>query len=245
MIQRRRLRRSLLLTLSALILAAGFALVALFAVGSLSGSSSDAEPPSVYRFVAEPEHVFDQPVVTPRPSPSPTPAPPPTEPPLGDAPFRLVIPDIGVDAPVNAYGLDAQNVPQVPLNGQEVAWYNWSARPGMGSNAVFAGHVTWSGVGVFYNLDDLEAGDKIVLRADDGTQLDYTVESNVLVDPHDPNALSVMSPTDADSITVITCGGTFFSTGDAIFGGDYTNRRVVRARLAVASPAAEPAVAGR
>jgi sortase (surface protein transpeptidase) len=90
---------------------------------------------------------------------------------------------------------------------------------------------------VFYDLERLQPGEEIVLRGANGTQLRYAVEGNFLVDPHDPNALSVMGPTDDDVITVITCGGTFFYTGDATFGGDYTNRRVVRARFLDATPA--------
>jgi hypothetical protein len=54
-----------------------------------------------------------------------------------------------------------------------------------------------------------------------------------------------MRPTAGDMMTIITCGGTFFRTGDAVFGGDYTNRLVVRAGLtsvtAVAGAQAVPA----
>jgi len=222
--------------------AAGVAMLAAFAVGAFSGGSDEAPILSARGFVAEPEHVYDHVAVTPSPAPSPSPTPPPVEPPLGEGQFQIVIPEIGVDAPVNAYGLDFQQVPEVPLNGQEVAWYNWSSAPGTGSNAVFAGHVTWSGAAVFYDLERLQRGEEIVLRGADGTQLRYTVEENFLVDPHDPSALSVMGPTEDDVITVITCGGTFFYTGDATFGGDYTNRRVVRARFTEATPV--PTAAG-
>src|SRR3546814_7056233 len=45
---------------------------------------------------------------------------------------------LGVNAPVDTYGLDANAVPQVPTgsNAREVvAWYNFSARPGAGSRS--------------------------------------------------------------------------------------------------------------
>ncbi len=158
---------------------------------------------------------------------SPTPGPP-----LRDRPFRMVIPKIGVDAPVFTYGLDAFNVPEVPLNAVDVAWYDFSAKPGTGSNAVFSGHVTWNGPAVFYQLESLVVGDQVVLRGEDGTQVVYTVTEVFLVDPNDPASLSVMAPTPSDTITVITCGGTFFYTGDPQFGGDYTQRRIVKASLA-------------
>jgi LPXTG-site transpeptidase (sortase) family protein len=222
----------------------GLALLSLFFVGAFSTSSSEA--PRAVRGVAEPEHIFDRFIdtSTPEPTSAPTPDPaPPADPPLGSAPFQLVIPEIGVDAPVNTFGLDANLVPEVPLNGREVAWYEWSAAPGTGSNAVMAGHVTWSGAAVFYNLDQLGAGDEILLRSPDGAELRYTVKDNFLVDPNDPGALSVMSPTEEDVITVITCGGDYFHTGGR-FGGDYTNRRVVRAALSQVTPSPQAAVSG-
>jgi LPXTG-site transpeptidase (sortase) family protein len=149
----------------------------------------------------------------------------------------MVIDRIGVNAPVNPYGLDRNAVPQVPLNAYEVAWYNWSAEPGTGSNAVFAGHVTWSGNAVFYHLDTLAAGDQVRLLGPNGSQLVYTVTDSYMVDPNDPSALSVMAPTAQDVITIITCDGEFFYTGDPVFRGDYTNRRVVRASFTSYAPA--------
>ncbi len=148
-----------------------------------------------------------------------------------------------MNAGVFTFGVDANRVPEVPLNATDVAWYNFSARPGTGSNAVFAGHVTWGGPAVFYDLDSLEPGDKIVLRGDDGTELGYVVSETFLVDATDPNSLAVMSATSNDVITIITCGGSFYYTGDPIFNGDYTHRRVIRATFSgISEPA--PAAGG-
>jgi LPXTG-site transpeptidase (sortase) family protein len=140
------------------------------------------------------------------------------------------MPKIGVDAPVVTYGLDANMVPEVPYNGSDVAWYNFSAKPGTGSNAVFAGHVTWSGRAVFYNLDQMAPGDDIYLEGTDGTKVFYKVSEVFLVDQNDANALSVMGPTETDMMTVITCGGAPYYVG-GIAAYDYTHRLVVRAAL--------------
>ena len=233
--RRRWLRRPLLLA-SGLIVA--ILLTAL--VGALAGTATTTveEPRSAARFGAEPDHIFDR---YNAPAPSPTVAPV-IGAPLGSTPFQLVIPRIGVDATVNSFGLDSNAVPEVPRNGQEVAWYNWSSEPGTGSNAVLAGHVTWSGAGVFYSLDQLSDGDQILLRSDDGIELSYTVEENFLVDPADPSALALMAPTNDDTITVITCGGTYAATGGP-FGGEYSDRRIVRARLSNVTPAPDAVVA--
>ena len=240
--RRRWLRRLPLFASGLLLTTAGLVVLAGVLIGALSGPAAPAveEPQSAARLVAEPDHIFDR---YSAPAPSPTPAPP-IEPPLGKTPFQLIIPSIGVDATVSSFGLDANLIPEVPLNGQEVAWYDWSAEPGTGSNAVLAGHVTWSGLGVFYHLDQLSDGDQILLRAGDGAELSYTVEENFLIDPNDSSALALMAPTDDDAITVITCGGTYSPSGGP-FGGDYSDRRIVRATLSLVTPAPAPAVASR
>jgi LPXTG-site transpeptidase (sortase) family protein len=225
---------------SGLLFAAVLAVLAgsLFAVLSGTATPTVREPRSSERLIAEPDHIFDRYTA---PAPSPTPAPP-VEPPLGETPFELIIPRIGVDATVNAFGLDSNLVPEVPRNGQEVAWYNWSSAPGTGSNAVLAGHVTWSGPGVFYYLDQLGNGDQVLLRSGSGAELSYTVEENFLIDPNDSSALAVMAPTEDDTITMITCGGAYSPTGGP-FGGEYSDRRIVRARLSQVIPAPGAVVA--
>ena len=226
---------------------------ALFLAGSqeISRSSRDdtvagAERPLVRSFPNERGGIYDRPLArTPAAAPSPAPvvvAPPP----LRDTPYQIVIDKIGVNAPVGEYGLDANQVPQVPLNGREVAWYNFSSEPGTGSNAVFAGHVTWSGRAVFYHLDELVAGDVIRLDGDDGTSLTYTVSQSFLVDPNDPGSVSVMSPTPSDAITIITCGGDPYYVG-GVARYDYTHRLIVRGILTsvtVANPGNVPASGG-
>ncbi len=168
-----------------------------------------------------------------------TPTPPPA-PPFGDQPYSFVIDKLGVNAPVASYGLDANFAPEVPTGpdaASVVVWYNFSARPGTGSNAVFAGHVTWFGAAVFYNLASIQKGDVVRLRATDGTELRYMVDSVFDVDPADPNSVKVMQSTDKDALTIITCDGSFTKTGDPVFGGEYSSRLIVRAYLQGVTPA--------
>jgi LPXTG-site transpeptidase (sortase) family protein len=217
------------LLFGAVAVAGGFALTSL---GVYRLLDSDGEPPvpslaSQHR--TDPGAVYDRPVGTDTEPEAIAAVAPPLEPPLRDSAYRLVIDSIGVNANVFTYGVDAQRVPEVPLNGEDVAWYDFSARPGTGSNAVFAGHVTWNGRGVFYELDNIAVGERIALRGGDGKELEYVVAESYLVDPNDPTSISVMSPTDEDVITIITCSGTFYYTDDPVFGGEYTQRRIIRA----------------
>ncbi len=222
--------RLLLLAVGAIVFIGGISLLSFGAWSALDGSSR-ADPPAVITFQDDDDAAAFLNLSTPAPrAASPTQTPQPT-PPLADSAFRIVIDGIGVDAPVYTYGLDADAVPQVPTNPWDVAWYDFSAKPGTGSNAVFAGHVTWNGPAVFYDLQTMQAGDIVRLVGDNGVELSYRVSETFSVDPDDPDSLKVMYATDKDVITLITCGGTFFPTDDAVAGGDYTLRVIVRAEL--------------
>ena len=238
---RGRIRRTLL-GIGALSFAVG---IGLLAYGLLYDSGGGSRPQADLRDLG------DQPIVrigaTPAPTNSgPTPVP---VPPLGDQAYNLVIEKIAVDAPVRTYGIDqatidtepAPEVPTGPDAADIVAWYDFSAKPGTGSNAIFAGHVTWFGTAVFYDLAAVAPGDTIRLRGTDGTEMVYSVSTVFEVDPADPDSVAVMRPTDEDVITLITCTGTFTDTGDPIFGGDYSSRLIVRAGLQAVNKA--PAVA--
>jgi len=202
---------------------AGLGCLGLFAAAALgflllrSGGSDDEVPPAV------------QASATVAPTSPPTDAPPPLS-----GSYRMIIDKLGVDAPVATYGLDENDVPIVPTGADAadvVAWYDFSAQPGTGGNSVFAGHVTWFGNAVFLKLDTIQAGDTIRLLDDKGAEILYRVTANQSLAPDDPEAVKTMYPTDKDMVTIITCGGTFFDTGDPIAGGDYTHRIVIKAEL--------------
>ena len=226
-------RRRLLLASGLLTFVAGLVLLVV-GIASL-GESSAAPPPGPAVIDITPSPTPRQRTPTPVPTVTPVPAPP-----LGDQPYRMIISKLGVDAPVSAFGLDADAVPEVPTGpdaSEVVAWYTFSAQPGVGSNAVFAGHVTWFGPAVFFNLTSMAPGDEIKLVGQDGSELVYTVTQVFSVDPSDPESLSVMHATPEDAITIITCDGAYTDTDDPVFGGEYSSRLVVRAaRGAPADP---------
>jgi len=159
-----------------------------------------------------------------------TPATPPTAAvPITDAPLaRILIPNVEIDAPIVVKGVDAQGVMQSPDNAYDVAWYDFTARPGSGSNAVFAGHVDYVNVGpaVFWRLKDLVSGDPIEVRYDDGTVVNYKVTAINTFDADTAPVDQIVGPTAVDSITLITCAGTFNRSTQ-----QYDKRLVVRAEI--------------
>jgi LPXTG-site transpeptidase (sortase) family protein len=155
------------------------------------------------------------------------------------ADFRLMIDSIDVDAQVVELEMDPRGVPQVPNDGVKVAWYEFTATPGTGGNAVMSGHVRWAGdPGVFADLDELEKGDVIRLKWTDGKESVYEVSANREMDADDPKLLQAMGATKKDTITLITCAGTWVTDLEDPMGGDFTKRVVVQALLEEPSAAA-------
>lgn len=154
------------------------------------------------------------------PSEEPTPAPSP------EAISRLAIASIGVDAPIVTKGLDANKVMEAPDKPFDVAWYGFSARPGQPGNAVFSGHVDFARVGpaVFWRLRDVKQGDEVSVRMEDGTVFRYRVVSKVLYREATAPVDEIIGPTRTETVTIITCGGTFNRAT-----GRYDDRLVVRA----------------
>jgi LPXTG-site transpeptidase (sortase) family protein len=149
--------------------------------------------------------------------------------PPGEGPLRMTVERIGIDAAVDPFGLDAEGLPAVPFNGGQIAWYAFSAWPGTGGNSVFAGHLDWAGKpGVFARLDELTAGDSIVLSTDVWNR-HYSVVSVSQLSAADPETLRVFKPTDQEVITLITCGGDWEANEEELFGGQYDRRVIVRA----------------
>lgn len=152
----------------------------------------------------------------------PTPAAPLTTAPLA----RLTIPSVEIDAPIVVRGVGADGVMQSPDNAVDVAWYDFSARPGEGSNAVFAGHVDYINVGpaVFWPLKDLTPGDRVEIHYGDGTVLAYGVSAINTFDVATAPIEQIVGPAPVDSLTLITCAGTFDRAS-----GQYDKRLIVRA----------------
>ncbi|MCH7836941.1 MAG: class F sortase [Chloroflexi bacterium] len=182
------------------------------------------------------------------PQPTATAAPLAVAPP-SDAPIeRVLIPKFDVDAPVIILGLDENNVMESPDEPCDVAWYDFTSYPGAGSNAVFSGHVDWFNLGaagckcedpngcggaggaVFWNLKDMVLGDLVEVRLTDGTLYQYQVITKQQLSGS-ADFRPVVSSTEKEIVTLITCGGTFdFSRGH------YNDRVIIQAERIVDAP---------
>jgi LPXTG-site transpeptidase (sortase) family protein len=156
-----------------------------------------------------------------------TPAAPEFPAPKDDARLaRLIISTAKIDAPFQVKGRTPRGDMENPDGKDNVAWYDFTGRPGFGSNAVLSGHVDWytGEKGVFWHLRDLKEGDEVVVKLSDGMELKYKVVHNDVYKTEQAPVEEILGPTAKDSITMITCDGTFDRRSQ-----DYSNRRVVRA----------------
>lgn len=146
------------------------------------------------------------PVPTQTPTPTPVPPTPTPEPPAN----RFVIPSVGIRAVVETQGVDANMVMENPEDPFQVAWYDFTARPGTPGNTVFAGHVDHIRVGraVFWNLRNVQIGDVIEYHSIDGQLYRYRV-TRITTQPATAPANDFVAPTEIETMTVITCTGSF------------------------------------
>jgi sortase (surface protein transpeptidase) len=165
------------------------------------------------------------PPAAPVPAPAPAPAPPPVLP--AADPVRVRVPALGTTSEVVHLGLRDDGTMEVPPGADPVGWYDRSPTPGELGPAVLAGHVDWDGEpGAFAGLDELLAGDQVVVERADGTVATFTVER---VEAHDKDAFptdEVYGDLDHAGLRLITCGGGFDEET-----GDYEQNVVVFARL--------------
>ncbi len=229
-------RRSTVIGISLLMLVAGILVVGAALAGL--GSKNSSLPPPKTSFV-EPQAATAVPIPEKTPTPEPQPTAEPSKAPIAE----VKIPKIRVNGGIEVLGLTKDNAMQDPKGYFTIGWYNFSPLPGWGGNAIFAGHVDCANCGpggragpaVFWDLNKLERDDEISIALGDGTNYSYRIVSMFVVTPRDDgnfdtsvgtvvSLLDLIGPTEQESITLITCGGTFNARTH-----EYDKRLIVRA----------------
>ncbi len=129
--------------------------------------------------------------------------------------MRVVIPGIGVDAPVIDLGLNPDGTLEVPTRFDQAGWYTGGSLPGEAGPAVIVGHVSSrQGPGVFYRLRDLRPGDLVRVIRPDGSVARFRVEEVVQYPKSAFPTERVYGDVTGSRLRLITCGGAFdYSTG--------------------------------
>jgi LPXTG-site transpeptidase (sortase) family protein len=138
------------------------------------------------------------------PEPStPTSADPPA---AGLRPTLVVVPALGVRAPV--IGIRTEDGALTPPpDPQDVGWWSGGSRPGASTGAaVITGHTVHTGGGVFDDLETLSRGDRVVVGSPDGA-VAYRVASVEVLgrDELARRSRSLFSRSGPGRLVLITC----------------------------------------
>lgn len=145
---------------------------------------------------------------------------------------RILIPAIGVDAPLMNVGLDPDGwIEAPPADSPDVAgWYQNGVAPGERGTSVLVGHVdNNAGPAVFYGLGTLRKGNRIEVPRLDGKTAVFEVYGVEVYSKHDFPGARVYGETGHPELRVITCGGTW-SRADGYEGNVVVFARMVSSR---------------
>jgi len=128
-------------------------------------------------------------------------------------PVRIIIPAIGVNAPVVPVGQTAGSVGTPPLTNHDLAgWYDGSVTPGQTGPSLIDGHIDGYGLAsVFYRLPSLKTGDVIGVLLKDGETASFKVTWVQVVTKTAFPWQAVLGWTSYPSLRLVTCGGPFNS----------------------------------
>jgi Sortase domain len=190
---------------------------------SSSSTTSRPRPRPVRR---EPPHVLGHKVDIPSQDPR-------------SAPALLDLPSLGISSSLGpARGLNSDgSVDDAPLTGPTWSlpwWYDDGPSPGQSGSAVILGHVDSAlgqgGLGVFFRLGDVRAGQRIDVTLANHTTTHWTVTSvRLYADDLFPDAV-VYARSGPPVLRLVTCGGAF-----DWFTHEYESSFVVTAHLAISS----------
>lgn len=142
-------------------------------------------------------------------------------------PVRVSIPAIHVSSDLQMLGLDGDGALEPPAHWQEAGWYAGGVRPGDLGPAVIAGHVdSVSGPAVFYRLDQLRAGDAVIVTLENHAVRTFRVDTIREYPKRTFPTTAVYGSTAVPTLRLVTCTGDFDAAKHS-----YVDNLVVSAHL--------------
>ncbi|WP_405438051.1 class F sortase [Streptomyces anulatus] len=143
-------------------------------------------------------------------------------------PVSITIPSLEVTSDLEELGLGKNRAMETPKDPAKAGWYRPGATPGAIGPSVIAGHVTWDGSpAVFFELTELDAGDRIEVRRVDGRTAVFTVDRTATYPKDEFPTVEVYRNLDHAGLRLITCGGDYSEADNR-----YADNVVVYASLA-------------
>ena len=140
-------------------------------------------------------------------------------------PVRLIIPSIGVDAAIESLGILANGNLATPVQHpwDDAGWYDPGPRPGTPGSSVIDGHLDRPGgyPAVFWDLRDLQIGDKVIVIDAQGKTLSFHVINITFYPVQELPVSEIFGNNQGLYLNLITCAG------DWIPDQHQTNQRLV------------------
>lgn len=129
-------------------------------------------------------------------------------------PWQLAIDKLGIDANILPMGILDDGSLEAPKGAWDVGWYDQSALPGSGENALLIdGHVNdaLGTPGIFYKIHSLQRGDIIKIQRGDKRTFSYEVVKveQKPIENVDMAKMLRSSETGKEGVNLITCGGEY------------------------------------
>ncbi len=125
-------------------------------------------------------------------------------------PAYISIPKLEIDTEIQKVGISKKGNMAAPNNFTDVGWYKYGVIPGNSGSAIIAGHVN-NGIAlpaVFSRLEELQEGDDIYIKREDGQLLHFSVTKTDVFN-FDSRLSEVFTGNDQKLIKLITCTGTW------------------------------------
>ncbi len=126
-------------------------------------------------------------------------------------PVRLLIPMIGVNAPIEVVGVTPDNDLAVPARNPwvDVGWYGSGPRPGERGSAVIDGHLDRPGgfPAVFWRLQNVHMGDEVMVIDASGKTLRFHVTGTAFYSPQEAPIQEIFGNETGAFLNLITCAG--------------------------------------
>ncbi len=141
-------------------------------------------------------------------------------------PVSVSVPSVDLTSSLVSIGVDPSGALVPPSDYAQAGWFSQGTAPGAVGPAVLAGHVdSRSGPAVFFRLEEIEPGARVLVGRSDGSTLTFEVTRVVEYPKTDFATAEVYGPTVDAQLRLITCGGEFDRTRRS-----YTDNIVVFAR---------------
>lgn len=119
-------------------------------------------------------------------------------------PARLVIPAIGINAPIQGVGINPKGEMAVPDGASNaVGWYKYGTLPGEVGSAVLDAHV----FAAFANLQYVKPGTDIYVINDDNSTLHFVVSTKKTYALGSLSPTLLFRPSQTPDLNLITCAG--------------------------------------